>query len=281
MRRSRRRRAAAAGDPGMPRLPTFALGTTTADGVMGHRPELQQAWENLKGAFAGPSATLSPHLKEEVRRTLAQRTGCRFCASMGQCTRASAGPARSAGVGGRLAERRSSHWRGPPAGALDDCLGNASRRTARLSWRHSASWPRASSTPPRRSLLGAGCPRSLTPRRPPSNPSGHAAPTCGTVQTVRYRPRDRTRCGCCLGACKTPAAWLARATGLRRDRFGGNSHAVRAEPTFSPTGTKYRSASDRSRQRRCGETNPTTGKSRGLRAKRTLKQARYATDVRW
>jgi alkylhydroperoxidase family enzyme len=51
---------------------------------MGHRPELQQAWENLKGAFAGPSATLSPHLKEEVRRTLAQRTGCRFCASMGQ-----------------------------------------------------------------------------------------------------------------------------------------------------------------------------------------------------
>jgi len=51
---------------------------------MGHRPELLQAWENLKDAFAGPSATLSPHLKEEVRRTLAQRTGCQFCASLGQ-----------------------------------------------------------------------------------------------------------------------------------------------------------------------------------------------------
>jgi alkylhydroperoxidase family enzyme len=51
---------------------------------MGHRPELLQAWENLKDAFAGPSATLSPQLKEEVRRTLAQRTGCRFCASLGQ-----------------------------------------------------------------------------------------------------------------------------------------------------------------------------------------------------
>jgi alkylhydroperoxidase family enzyme len=51
---------------------------------MGQRPELLQAWENLKDAFVGPSATLSPNLKEEVRRTLAQRTGCRFCASLGQ-----------------------------------------------------------------------------------------------------------------------------------------------------------------------------------------------------
>ena len=51
---------------------------------MGHRPELLQAWESLKDALVGPSATLSPHLKEEVRRTLAQRTGCQFCASLGQ-----------------------------------------------------------------------------------------------------------------------------------------------------------------------------------------------------
>jgi alkylhydroperoxidase family enzyme len=51
---------------------------------MGHRPELLEAWENLKDAFVGPSATLSLQLKEEVRRTLAQRTGCRFCASLGQ-----------------------------------------------------------------------------------------------------------------------------------------------------------------------------------------------------
>ena len=51
---------------------------------MGHRPELLQPWENLTDAFAGPSAALSSHLKEEVRRTLAQRTGCQFCASLGQ-----------------------------------------------------------------------------------------------------------------------------------------------------------------------------------------------------
>ena len=68
----------------MPRLPTSAVGTSTAGRVMGHRPELLQAWENLKDAFLGSSATLSPHLKDEVRRTLAQRTGCQFCASLGQ-----------------------------------------------------------------------------------------------------------------------------------------------------------------------------------------------------
>ena len=68
----------------MPRLPASTVGASTADRVMGHRPELLQAWENLKDAFVGPSATLSPRLKEEVRRTLAQRTGCRFCASLGQ-----------------------------------------------------------------------------------------------------------------------------------------------------------------------------------------------------
>ena len=51
---------------------------------MGHRPELLQAWAQLNDAFVGPSATLSAQLKEEVRRTLAQRTGCEFCASLGQ-----------------------------------------------------------------------------------------------------------------------------------------------------------------------------------------------------
>jgi len=67
----------------MPRVPPSALGDSTADRVMGHRPELLEAWENLKHALLGPSSTLSPQLKEEVRRTLAQRTGCRFCASLG------------------------------------------------------------------------------------------------------------------------------------------------------------------------------------------------------
>lgn len=67
----------------MPRIPPSELGDTNADRVMGHRPEVLAAWYNLKQALLGPSSTLSPHLKEEVRRTLAQRTGCQFCASLG------------------------------------------------------------------------------------------------------------------------------------------------------------------------------------------------------
>lgn len=68
----------------MPRVAPSARGETTADRVMGHRPELLEAWENLKHALLGPSSTLTPQLKEEVRRTLAQRTGCEFCASLGR-----------------------------------------------------------------------------------------------------------------------------------------------------------------------------------------------------
>jgi alkylhydroperoxidase family enzyme len=68
----------------VPRLSPSARGETTADRVMGHRPEVLEAWENLRAALLGPSSTLPPHLKEEVRRTLAQQTGCRFCASLGR-----------------------------------------------------------------------------------------------------------------------------------------------------------------------------------------------------
>ena len=68
----------------MPRLSPSTRGETTADRVMGHRPELLEAWQNLGAALLGPSSTLPTQLKEEVRRTLAQKTGCRFCASLGQ-----------------------------------------------------------------------------------------------------------------------------------------------------------------------------------------------------
>jgi alkylhydroperoxidase family enzyme len=65
------------------RIPPSELGDTTADRVMGHRPELLAAWEGLKHALGGSSSTLSPELKEQVRRTLALHTGCEFCASLG------------------------------------------------------------------------------------------------------------------------------------------------------------------------------------------------------
>ena len=67
----------------MSRIPLSKTGETTADRVLGHRPELLQAWDELKYALVGPTSTLTPHLKEEVRRTLAQHTGCEFCSSLG------------------------------------------------------------------------------------------------------------------------------------------------------------------------------------------------------
>jgi alkylhydroperoxidase family enzyme len=68
----------------MARIPLSDLGDTTADRILGHRPELLAAWDELKHAFAGSSSTLSPELKEQVRRTLAMRTGCEYCASLGR-----------------------------------------------------------------------------------------------------------------------------------------------------------------------------------------------------
>ena len=68
----------------MTRLPLSELGDSRADRVMGHRPEVLAAWEGLKHALVGESSTLSPELREQVRRTLALRTGCEFCASLGR-----------------------------------------------------------------------------------------------------------------------------------------------------------------------------------------------------
>ena len=68
----------------MPRIPLSDLGDTTADRILGHRPELLDAWASLRQALVVPSSTLSPHLKEEVRRTVAQHTGCAYCASLGK-----------------------------------------------------------------------------------------------------------------------------------------------------------------------------------------------------
>lgn len=51
--------------------------------VLGHRPEVGQRWSALDEAlrFEG---TLPPVLKEQVRRALAQHSGCAFCASLGE-----------------------------------------------------------------------------------------------------------------------------------------------------------------------------------------------------
>lgn len=82
----------------MLRIPPSELGDPTADRVMGHRPELLAAWDALKHALGGSSSTLSPELKEQVRRTLALRTGCEFCASLGRPAAEQPGPKSSLAV---------------------------------------------------------------------------------------------------------------------------------------------------------------------------------------
>ena len=51
--------------------------------LLGHRPEILEAWSNLDAAFIDGSSTLPASLKEEVRRVLSQEVGCRYCASLG------------------------------------------------------------------------------------------------------------------------------------------------------------------------------------------------------
>jgi hypothetical protein len=45
----------------MPRIPLSDLGDTTADRILGHRPELLDAWASPRQALVVPSSTLTPH----------------------------------------------------------------------------------------------------------------------------------------------------------------------------------------------------------------------------
>ena len=68
----------------MPRISEIATAKGTQfRKVMAHRPEILAGWSSLDELirFGG---VLPPLLKEEVRRALAQHSGCAFCASLGQ-----------------------------------------------------------------------------------------------------------------------------------------------------------------------------------------------------
>lgn len=67
----------------MPRIPLSNSAGDPYYRLIGHRPEILTAWAALDVAFLGASSTLSVHLKEEVRKVLAQEVGCRYCASLG------------------------------------------------------------------------------------------------------------------------------------------------------------------------------------------------------
>lgn len=66
----------------MPRLEPATRNGSPYYNVMDHRPDIARRWKEVDQLlrFEG---SLEPQLKEEVRRALAQLSGCRFCASLG------------------------------------------------------------------------------------------------------------------------------------------------------------------------------------------------------
>ncbi len=67
----------------MSRIRPAAVEGNAFQKMMGHRPEIVEKWFALDSSmrFGG---LLEPALKEEVRRSLAEGIGCRFCASLGE-----------------------------------------------------------------------------------------------------------------------------------------------------------------------------------------------------
>lgn len=66
----------------MPRLEQATHNGTPYYNIMDHRTDISRKWKEVDELlrFKG---RLDPELKEEVRRALAQESGCRFCASLG------------------------------------------------------------------------------------------------------------------------------------------------------------------------------------------------------
>jgi alkylhydroperoxidase family enzyme len=66
----------------MPRLAQATQRGTPYYNIMDHRAEIARKWRETDQLLRF-DGVLDPQLKEEVRRELAQYTGCRFCASLG------------------------------------------------------------------------------------------------------------------------------------------------------------------------------------------------------
>ena len=67
----------------MPRLEQATRNATPYYNIMDHRNEIARKWREMD-EFLRFNGHLDPDLKEEVRRALAQESGCRFCASLGE-----------------------------------------------------------------------------------------------------------------------------------------------------------------------------------------------------
>jgi len=61
----------------MPRLPYSGIGETPNQRIMGHNPEILDAFRIMMDTVRNKNS-LDPDLLEQVRRTLAWGFGCRF-----------------------------------------------------------------------------------------------------------------------------------------------------------------------------------------------------------
>ncbi|MFN3632672.1 MULTISPECIES: carboxymuconolactone decarboxylase family protein [Exiguobacterium] len=67
----------------MPRIKLAEHGGTKFERLLGHNIEIQENWSKL-GESLNNAGQLSPKLKEQVRRTLAQQNGCEYCRAKGK-----------------------------------------------------------------------------------------------------------------------------------------------------------------------------------------------------
>lgn len=69
----------------MPIINYTKIGKTPFQQLLGHQPELMSSWTQLSDLLENEGA-LSKELKEEIRRMLAQKNGCKYCKAKGQPT---------------------------------------------------------------------------------------------------------------------------------------------------------------------------------------------------
>ncbi|MDV2884811.1 carboxymuconolactone decarboxylase family protein [Alkalihalophilus pseudofirmus] len=67
----------------MARILESKTGRTPFQRLLGHNPEVMNAWSQLGSVLEG-EGNLSAELKEQVRRTLAQGNGCEYCKAKGK-----------------------------------------------------------------------------------------------------------------------------------------------------------------------------------------------------
>jgi hypothetical protein len=70
----------------MPRLEQAAHTGTPYYNIMNHCKDISTKWKQMD-EFLRFTGRLDPDLKEEVRRALAQQSGCKFCAQLRRCAR--------------------------------------------------------------------------------------------------------------------------------------------------------------------------------------------------